>query len=544
MRAAFRWDIPQALNLAEVCCERWARADPARVAVRHIGPPDEVWTFADLKRASDGLAVTLAAKGIGRGDRVAIAMAQNPRVLVAHLAAWKLGAVSLPLFTLFGEDALRYRLRDSGAAAVIVDGAFEERVRAAAGDALIVSTGDRAGALALDPAMASNARGFAMAQTAAEDPAVMIYTSGTTGDPKGVLHAHRFLYGHLPCLELAYGGFPKTTDLGWTPADWAWIGGLMDMAVPCLFYGVPQMSHRFAKFDPDAAFAFLKRHPVTISFLPPTALRLLRQVPVPDGLRLRAIGSGGEALGGDLLDWGRATLHCPINEFYGQTEANLVVAACDGVMTRQPGADSLSRRTSGADSLTQRTSGADSLSQRTSVAMGLPVPGHDVAILGPGDKPVSDGEVGEVCVSAPDPVMMLRYWNKPEATAAKVVNGWLRTGDLATRQSDGQMIFHARDDDIITSAGYRIGPVEIEQALCSHPDVTMAAVVGAPDPIRTEIVVAHVVLRPGAEVSNEALKALVRDKVSAHLVPRQIHRRDSLPMTATGKILRRALRTP
>ncbi|MEJ6389511.1 AMP-binding protein [Gymnodinialimonas ulvae] len=534
MRAGFAWDIPQALNLAEVCCERWARRDPDRVAVRHIGPPDEIWTFGDLKRASDGLAVALAGKGVGRGDRVAIAMAQNPRVLVAHLAAWKLGAISLPLFTLFGEDALRYRLRDSGAAAVIVDGDFEERVRAVAGDALIVSTTDRAGALALDTAMACDARGFAMAQTAARDPAVMIYTSGTTGDPKGVLHAHRFLYGHLPCLELAYGGFPKTGDLGWTPADWAWIGGLMDMAVPCLFYGVPQMSHRFAKFDPDAAFAFLKRHPVTISFLPPTALRLLRQTKAPTGLALRAIGSGGEALGGDLLDWGRETLHCPINEFYGQTEANLVVAACDGVMTRQPGADSLSKRTSGADSLFRRTSGA----------MGLPVPGHDVAVLGPADKPVSGGEIGEICVAAPDPVMMLRYWNKPEATAAKVVDGWLRTGDLATRQSDGQMIFHARDDDVITSAGYRIGPVEIEQALCAHPDVTMAAVVGWPDPIRTEIVVAHVVLRPGAIVDDATLKALVRDKVSAHLVPRQIHRRDSLPMTATGKILRRALRAP
>ncbi len=505
MRAAFRWDIPQALNLAEVCCERWARTDPGRVAVHHIGPPDEVWTFADLKRASDGLAVALAAKGIGRGDRVAIAMAQNPRVLVAHLAAWKLGAVSLPLFTLFGEDALRYRLSDSGAAVVIVDAAFEERVRAVAGEAMIVSAD-------LDPAMASDARGFEMARTGSDDPAVMIYTSGTTGDPKGVLHAHRFLYGHLPCLELAYDGFPKAGDVGWTPADWAWIGGLMDMAVPCLFHGVPQISHRFEKFDPEAAFAFLERHPVTISFLPPTALRMLRQAKVPQALGLRAVGSGGEALGGDLLEWGRADLGCPINEFYGQTEANHVVSACHGRMIRRPG------------------------------AMGFAVPGHDVAVLGAGDVPVSEGEVGEICVAAPDPVMMLRYWKKPEATAAKVVNGWLRTGDLATKGGDGQLVFHARDDDIITSAGYRIGPVEIEQALCTHPDVTMAAVVGAPDPVRTEIVVAHVVLRDGAQVTDEALKARVRDKVSAHLVPRRIVRADTLPMTATGKILRRALR--
>ncbi len=512
MRAAFGWDIPQVMNLAEICCDRWARDVPDQVAVRHVGPPDEVWTYGQLKQASDNLAAALAGQGVGHGDRVAIAMAQNPRVLVAHLAVWKLGAISLPLFTLFGEDALRYRLADSGAAAVIVDGAFEDKVRAVADGPVIVSTTPRAGEMGLDDAMASPARGFQRAATSAEDPAVMIYTSGTTGDPKGVLHAHRFLYGHLPCLELAYGGFPARNDVGWTPADWAWIGGLMDMAIPCLYYGVPLISHRFAKFDPEAAFDLIRQEAITVAFLPPTALRLLRDSGGDGGRCLRAIGSGGEALGRDLCDWARDTLMCPINEFYGQTEANLVVAACDGVMGRLPG------------------------------AMGRPVPGHDVAVLGPGDRPVGAGEVGEVCVRAPDPVMMLRYWNKPEATEKKVVNDWLRTGDLATLRGDGQMVFHARDDDVITSAGYRIGPVEIEQALCTHPDVRFAAVVGAPDPIRTEIVVAHVVLRVGAEVSDDTLKALVRDKVSAHVVPRRIVRAESLPMTATGKILRRALR--
>ncbi|MEX3014475.1 AMP-binding protein [Gymnodinialimonas sp. 202GB13-11] len=512
MRARFRWDIPDALNLAEICCDRWAREAPDQVAVRHIGPPDEVWTYGQLKQATDSLAAFLATQGVGRGDRVAIAMAQNPRVLVAHLAAWKLGAVSLPLFTLFGEDALRYRLSDSGAAVVIVDGAFEDKVRAVAGDVVVVSTTARSGELGLDAAMSQTAVGFRPVATSAEDPAVMIYTSGTTGDPKGVLHAHRFLYGHLPCLELAYGGFPQAGDVGWTPADWAWIGGLMDMAMPCLFYGVPLMSHRFAKFEPELAFDLMRREGVTAAFLPPTALRLMQQSDAPGGLMLRAIGSGGEALGADLLGWGREALGSPINEFYGQTEANLVVSACDGVMSRVPG------------------------------AMGLPVPGHEVAVLGAGDVPAREGEVGEVCVRAPDPVMMLRYWNKPEATAKKVVNGWLRTGDLATLRGDGQMEFHARDDDVITSAGYRIGPVEIEQALCAHPDVALAAVVGEPDPVRTEIVVAHVVLREGAEVTDDALKALVRDKVSAHVVPRRIVRAESLPMTATGKILRRALR--
>lgn len=517
MRAAFSWDIPQQLNIADVCCDRWARAEPGRVAVRHLGERREEWTYGQLKSASDALAATLAANGVGRGDRVAIFMAQNPRVLVAHFAAMKLGAIALPLFTLFGQDALRYRLADSGARAIVADAAVLDLVLSLRPELpelrVVLATGSpTAPVLSLEEAMAGGAA--PIAATTADDPAVMIYTSGTTGDPKGVLHAHRFLYGHLPCMELSQGGFPQAGDVGWTPADWAWIGGLMDMAMPCLFYGVPLVSHRFAKFEPEAAYDLMVQEGVSNAFLPPTALRLMRQVAVPDGLRLRAIGSGGEALGGDLLEWSRGALGCPINEFYGQTEANLVVAACDGVMARVPG------------------------------AMGLPVPGHEVAVLGPRDRPVAAGEVGEICVASPDPVMMLHYWNKPEATEKKVVNGWLRTGDLAMMRGDGQLVFHARDDDVITSAGYRIGPVEIEQALASHPDVVMAAVVGEPDPVRTEIVVAHVVVRAGAgtEGLETELKALVRDKVSAHVVPRKIVYAETLPMTATGKILRRALR--
>lgn len=515
MRAGFVWDIPQTLNLAEVCCDRWARSAPNKVAVTHLGADGtrEVWTYGQLSAASDSLAAVLSTKGITRGDRVAILMAQNPRVLVTHLAAFKLGAISLPLFTLFGEDALAYRLRDSGAKAVIVDGMAEDKLRAVTTAPIILSTTKRGSEMSLDEAMAQPAQ-IVPVRTHSDDPAVMIYTSGTTGDPKGVLHAHRFLYGHLPCMELAQGDFPQPRDIGWTPADWAWIGGLMDMAMPCLFYGVPLISHRFVKFEPAAAMALMAREGVTNSFLPPTALRLMQQATPPKDLRLRAIGSGGEALGPDLLDWGRDRLGCPINEFYGQTEANLVIAACDGPMSRIPG------------------------------AMGLPVPGHEVALLGPNDLPTGPNEVGEICVRAPDPVMMLRYWNKPEATAAKITSGWLRTGDLATQDATGQFTFHARDDDVITSAGYRIGPVEIEQALCTHPDVTLAAVVGVPDPIRTEAIVAHVVLRDGADTTGieDTLKALVRTKASAHMVPRQIILADALPMTTTGKILRRALR--
>jgi acetyl-CoA synthetase len=521
LRQRFEWAIPETFNIAQACCDDWAAAAPDRVAVTHLGSDGvrSVWTYGDLKRASDRLAAALASRGVMRGDRVAVLMSQHPAVLVSHLAAMKLGAVSVPLFTLFGTDALRYRLADSGARAIVVETAALDRVMALWPDLpgleVVVTTGvARAPVLGFDDIVATPARDFELVVTDAEDAACLIYTSGTTGDPKGVLHAHRFLFGHLPCLELSLGWFPQEGDVGWTPADWAWIGGLMDMALPCLFYGVPLVSHRFAKFDPDAALRLMVAEGVSAAFIPPTALRLMRQAEVPEGLRLRAIGSGGEALGGDLLDWGRARLRCSINEFYGQTECNLVVASVDRVMDRVPG------------------------------AMGLPVPGHEVAVLGPGDAPVGAGEVGEVCVRAPDPVMFLEYWGKPQATAEKVRDGWLRTGDLAVVRDDGQMAFHARDDDVITSAGYRIGPVEIEQALATHPDVVMAAVVGEADPVRTEIVVAHVVLREGATWDGlpEALQALVREKVSAHCVPRRVVRAESLPTTATGKVLRRALR--
>src|SRR6056297_74311 len=522
LRDGFKWTIPARMNIAHLCCDSWAATRPDRVAVvhRHADGRRDSWTYGQLQRASDALAVALRAQGVGPGDRVAVLLPQHPAVLVTLFATLKLGAIALPLFTLFGEDALSYRLSDSSARAVVTDAATLDRVMALrphlpALQTLITTGPAMAPALAFDDLIARDARGFRPADTAADDPAVMIYTSGTTGPPKGVLHAHRFLIGHLPCMELSQGWFPQPGDVGWTPADWAWIGGLMDMALPCLYYGVPLVSHRFAKFDADAALRLMVEERVTNAFIPPTALRLMRDAPVPRDLALRAIGSGGEALGADLLDWGRDSLRAEINEFYGQTEANLVVASCAGPMDRVPG------------------------------AMGLPVPGHEVSLRDQ-EGEVGTGAVGEICVKAPDPVMFLRYWNKPEATRGKVVEGWLGTGDLATRRADGQIVFHARDDDVITSAGYRIGPVEIEQALCTHPDVIMAAVVGEPDPLRTQIVVAHVVLRDGADWSGmePALQTLVRERVSAHLVPRKIFRADALPMTATGKIMRRALRSP
>ncbi len=301
------------------------------------------------------------------------------------------------------------------------------------------------------------------------------------------------------------------------PADWAWIGGLLDVMLPSLFHGVPLLAHRMAKFDPEHALRLMAHHGVRNAFIPPTALKMLRQVPDPArfGARLRSIGSGGETLGAGLLDWGRSAFGLTINEFYGQTECNLVVSNCSGLFEAVPG------------------------------SMGRAVPGHEVAILSPEGVPLPPGEAGAIAVRAPDPVMFLGYWNNPEATAAKYQGEWLLSGDQGVADEHGNLFFQGRDDDVITSAGYRIGPGEVEDCLLRHPAVALAAVIGLPDALRTERVTAVVVPKPGVEPGEglkQALQAHVRTRLAAHLYPRQVEFLDALPMTTTGKIMRGALR--
>ena len=520
MRAAFRWPRPKRFNIAVACCDRWAAVDPDRLALTHLdGQGGRVdWTYGRLKAASDRLANAFRARGVGPGDRVAVLLAQSPEVLIAHFAAQKLGAVALPLFTLFGDDALAHRLGDSAAKVVIADPDNADRVAALQATLpdlteIYVTGPARAPLRAFWDEIAAASDRLTPVDARAEDPAVLIYTSGTTGAAKGVLHAHRFLIGHLPSMEVCHENFPQPGDRGWTPADWAWIGGLMDMALPCLYYGVPLVSRRLRKFDPEAACALIRAEGVRNTFLPPTALKLMRQAGVRSA-DLRTISTGGESLGPAMLDWTRGALGVVPNELYGQTECNLALASVAGSMALKPG------------------------------AMGQAVPGFDVAVLGPDGQPVADGTVGEICVRRGAASMFLRYWNNPAATAAKFAGDWLKTGDLGTCD-DGYFTFVSRDDDIITSAGYRIGPAEIEHCLTGHPDVVMAAAVGQPDPVRTEIVVAHVVLRDGVTLDaalRAALVARVRDRVGAHLAPRRVVAHVALPMTATGKILRRDLR--
>ncbi|NNJ67082.1 MAG: AMP-binding protein [Boseongicola sp.] len=519
----FKWRVRPDFSMARACCDDWAAVSPERTAIIDLAENGTrvVWTFGALKDASDRLAAAMRHAGVKKGDRVAILLSQCPEVMVAHFAAMKLGAVVLPLFTLFGEDALSYRLTDSGAVLAVTDDAhLEKLVSAAAGTELhtIVTKGrpSVAGApriLAWDDALRGTASGFRPEVVGAEDPAVLIYTSGTTGAPKGALHAHRFLLGHLPSVEMVLER-PRAGDVAWTPADWAWIGGLMDLAMPTLYFGLPLVSQRMRKFDPDAAFRLIRDERISIMFLPPTALKMMRQVAVPSGLATRAIGSGGESLGADLLAWGVNELCAPINELYGQTECNLVVSSSAGLGVTKPG------------------------------TMGRAVPGHDVSIIDDAGMPLPVGEVGEIAVKRGDPVMFLGYWNLPEKTKEKFAGDWLRTGDLGRVDDEGYLTYVGRDDDVITSAGYRIGPTEIENCLIGDPDVVNAAVVGVPDPVRTEIVKAFIVARDGASLDSlsERLIERVRARVSPHVAPRAVEFLEALPVTATGKVMRRVLR--
>jgi acetyl-CoA synthetase len=522
----FRWEIPARYNIGVDVCDRWARTDPDRAAIIHVhsGGGTEAISFRALMQRSNRLANALRAHGVGRGERVAILLPQSPEAVIAHVAIYKLGAIALPLALLFGTEALAYRLQNSGAKVLVTNDVGVQKL-ASLGDTppdlkLVISTdGDADGAIGFASLLQAASDAFTAEATSADDPAMMIYTSGTTGPPKGALHAHRVLLGHMPGIELPHDFFPQPGDLFWTPADWAWAGGLLDALLPSLHHGVAVVAHRFDKFDPEEAYALMARTGVRNAFIPPTALRMLRAAPNPRGrydLKLRSIGSGGEALGSETFEWGRDAFGLTINEFYGQTECNLVLSSCAMLGVSRPG------------------------------AIGKPVPGHEVAVIDADGVPVASGTIGQIAVRRPNPVMFLDYWGRPDATRDKFIGDWMTTGDQGIVDEDGYFHFVGRDDDVITSSGYRIGPGEIEDCLIRHPAVALAAAIGKPDPLRTEIVKAFVVVKPGIETPRDQLVAelqeFVRTRLSAHEYPREIDFIDQMPMTTSGKIIRRLLR--
>ncbi len=522
--ASFRWNIPARYNIAADVCDRHA-ADPGKIALIGEGPDGKVWrmTFREIQRKANQIANLLVSLGLVKGDRVMLLLGQNPWTAIGHVACWKAGLVSVPVSTLFAAEAIAYRLNHVGVRVVITDVANLEKLLhaqklAPETEHIYVVDGRKSEAPSLAASLEAARDTFTNVDTAADDPAFLNFTSGTTGNPKGALQAHRSMLGHLPGAEFGLDFFPQPGDLMWSPADWAWLAGLMDVLMPAWYHGVPVLTFRAPRFDPEQAFSMIGRHQVRTTLLVPTMLRLMRQVADPVGrfgAKLRAIYSGGESVGKELLEWGAEALKLPINEVFGQTECNLVLGSNASVMPIKPG------------------------------SIGRAVPGHIAGIVDDAGQEQPPGSIGNIAFRSPDPVMMLQYWRNPEATRDKYANGWLITGDLGIRDEDGYFWFQGRADDVITSGGYRIGPAEIEDALARHPAVVMAAAIGVPDPVRTESIKAFVVLkegfRPAPELVDE-IRGFVREHLARHEVPRDVEFVDALPMTTTGKILRRQLR--
>ncbi|MBS1269712.1 MAG: Acetyl-coenzyme A synthetase [Gammaproteobacteria bacterium] len=522
IRKDFRWSIPERYNMARDVCERHsAIADRPALYYENAAGERRVYTFGDLKTLSNRLANALAHWGIEKGDRVGIVLPQRLETGLAHIAIHKLGAVSLPLSILFGPDAIEYRLKDSGAKAVITLGRHADMIRDIEDRLpnleIVISCDESTGDARFWPALDRASDRFEVVDTLADDPALLIYTSGTTGPPKGALVAHRSLIGNLPGFELSQNFYPKPGDVFWTPADWAWTGGLLDGLLPAWYYGTPIVGFEGGKFDPDHAVDLIERYGVTNSFIPPTALKMIRQVPDLESrpLELRGIMSAGETLGGELYEWGESVLDLKINEMWGQTEFNYLVGNSARIMEVKPG------------------------------SMGRPYPGHEVDAIDNHGNVVARGEPGELAARVEDPVMFLGYWEDEKATKEKIGNGWFRTGDVGYRDQDGYIWFVGRKDDVISTAGYRVGPGEIEDCLLKHPAVAQAAVIGKPDELRGNVIKAFIVLargHSGDEALKQDIQDTVKNRLAAYEYPREIDFIDEMPMTTTGKIKRMELR--
>ena len=550
----FGWKVPTRFNMAQACCGQWA-AQPAtarRVAIReHVAGQGlgRSWTFGQLQQDANRLSRVLTANGVGRGDRVAIVLPQRYETAVAYMAVLQMGAVAMPLSMLFGPEALSFRINDSQARVAVCDESTVQALQQARPDCpglqVLMGVGGAAqlADLNLDQAMAASLSTFKPVSTLAEDPAVLIYTSGTTGNPKGALIPHRALIGNLTgfvCSQNWFGFDPTdarrpSKAVFWSPADWAWTGGLMDALLPSLFFGRPIVAFN-GRFSPEVAFEILQSHGVTHTFLFPTALKaMMKAVPEVKGryrLKLQAMMSAGEAVGDAVFGYCQAQMGVTVNEMFGQTEINYVVGNCARLWPAKPG------------------------------SMGKGYPGHQVAVIDEAGQLCPPGTPGEVAVNRfdvhgqPDPVFFLGYWKNDKATKAKYTGDWCRTGDMAVCDEDGYLWYQGRTDDMFKAAGYRIGPGEIENCLVKHPAVANAAVVPKPDADRGAVVKAYVVLSPDwlsrrpagsgqasfdDEVRRE-LQAHVRGLLAPYEYPKEIEFIDQLPMTTTGKVQRRVLR--
>ena len=561
LHGEFRWAVPEHFNIAQVCCQRWATAQNATknvaVIVSGTGAGATFHSYSELQHQANRLSNVLAVLGVGRGDRVAIVMPQCFETAVAYMAVLQMGAVAMPLSMLFGPEALEFRLHDSEAVVAIGDASSLEGLQAVRDNCPLLRTVLGVGLLAqtlggcdfnYSAALAQQPAEFTLVSTLADEAAVLIYTSGTTGHPKGALIPHRALIGNLTgfvCSQNWFGFDGKdnaqSDAVFWSPADWAWTGGLMDALLPTLYFGRPIVAFH-GRFSPQTALELMAQFGVTHTFLFPTALKAMMKacpgtptvtVRQQFDLKLAAIMSAGEAVGDAVFDYCHTQLGVTVNEMFGQTEVNYIVGNCAAMWPPKPG------------------------------SMGMAYPGHRVAVIDDDGQECPVGVAGDVALNRfdvhghPDPIFFLGYWKNAASTRDKFTGDWCRTGDLATRDAHGYLWYQGRADDVFKAAGYRIGPGEIENCLVKHPAVANAAVVPKPDAARGALVKAYVVIAPefiasradstkarglfDAELIAE-LQQHVKGKLAPYEYPKEIEFVDSLPMTTTGKVQRRVLR--
>jgi acetyl-CoA synthetase len=553
MQQGLAWHVPEHFNIAEVCSQRWAQdprtRDHTAIVAHHANGAPSTFSYGQLQKQANALSHVLVGLGVQRGDRVAIVLPQRFETAVAYIAVLQLGAVAMPLSQLFGPEALAFRLQNSDAVAAIVDEATVDNVVAVRSQCpplrALIGVGSAAAQCDVDyrSTLAAQSGRFTAVQTKAEEAAVLIYTSGTTGPPKGALIPHRALIGNLTGFVCSQNwfGFPTRAAKGrpassqavfWSPADWAWTGGLMDALLPTLYFGRPIVAWN-GRFSPELAFTLMQQHGVTHTFLFPTALKaMMKAYPHPSRqfkLRLQAIMSAGEAVGDAVFAYCQDELGVTVNEMFGQTEINYIVGNC--AMNGQP---------------------RDGVGWPAKAgSMGKGYPGHRVAVIDDEGHECPPGVPGDVALhrfnqhGQPDPIFFLGYWRNDPATRDKFTGDWCRTGDMAVCDDDGYLWYQGRADDVFKSAGYRIGPSEIENCLVKHPAVANAAVVPKPDAERGALVKAYVVLAPGHAASDALVQDLqhhVRGKLAPYEYPKEIEFIDALPMTTTGKVQRRVLR--
>ncbi len=521
--SSFRIRIPQKANIAADTVGRHAQGakrNSTALIFENLEGQVSQWTFAEVDEQANRLAAALRRRGLGRGTRIAVHTGLRPETAIAHMAIHKLGGIVVTLSQLYGSDAVGHVLNHSDAAAIITQDSAWQRFREQHFPALahcIVVGQAAAGEIPFEALVEEPAGDFEPAETQADDPALLMYTSGSTGMPKGLLHGHRILHAYSPTVSMFYNLELDEPDLVcWTPADWAWVGGLLDLLLPAWEHGQTVVTSE-SRFNAEWAFAFMERHGVTHSFMTPTALKRLAEIRNPKArwdITLRTVCTGGEALPAETWKWLQGELGVCCNEFYGLTEFNHLIGCCQALYPSLPG------------------------------SMGKAFPGHTVAVVDEDGREVPDGEVGQIVARDDDPARFLGYWKNPELTEAMQLGQWLKTGDLAKRDAAGYFWYQGRADDLIKTAGYRVGPGEVENALLKHDDVAEAAVIPSPDAGRGSIIKALVRLKTGAAASDDlklSLQDMVKQNLAAYKYPREIEFVESFPLTSSGKINRKAL---